>query len=307
MTKTVLLTGAAGFTGRHFIEQARRAGLHCVALCHKPTDVVADCSAVVVANLTDKEQLKTALKRLLTTIKPDYVVHLAGVSFVPHASTGDIYQTNLTGTVNLLDVLIGLHLKPQKVLIVSSGNIYGNVNNPLPVDEQTQHAPVNDYAVSKYAMELAAAVRFDKLPITIVRPFNYTGVGQGEHFVIPKIVAAYKRKSSQIELGNLDVDRDFSDVRDVVSAYIKLLDSEPQGNIVNICSGKACSLHYVIDYLNSLAGYQMDVRVNPELVRLNEIKVLYGCNLRLKQLIGDSQNHAFEETLQWMYQATNES
>jgi nucleoside-diphosphate-sugar epimerase len=298
MGSKILLTGASGFTGRHFIDLANKQGYECVALCLKATDKVEGCTQVVVADLTNK----ALLVEKLAEVKPDYVIHLAAISFVSHGNVTDIYQTNLIGTLNLLDSLIELNLNVKKVLIASSGNVYGN-NENLPISEKMQPAPANDYSISKYSMELAAQLRFNKLPIVIVRPFNYSGVGQAEHFLIPKIVKAFKQNQSAIELGNLDVARDFSDVRDVVNSYIKLLESDSCSEHYNVCTGKFTSLLSVISMLNKLAGYDINVTVNPKFVRSNEVKELYGTNLKLINTVGQYISHDFEDTLKWMFEA----
>jgi nucleoside-diphosphate-sugar epimerase len=296
MKKKILLTGASGFTGRHFIELANELDYECVALCHKATDSVEGCTKIVVANLTNKALLLDTLSK----VKPDYVVHLAAISFVEHGNIADIYQTNLIGTLNLLDSLIELDFPINKVLIASSGNVYGN-NIQLPIREETLPKPVNDYGVSKYAMEVGISLRAEKLPIIVVRPFNYTGQGQENHFLIPKIVSAFKAKASVLELGNLDVARDFSDVRDVVNAYMKLLQSDTQMDTVNVCTGFATPLSSIIAILNKMAGYEIDIKVNPDFIRENEIKELYGDNSKLVKAIGEYRNHSLNDTLEWMY------
>ncbi|GAA5142037.1 NAD-dependent epimerase/dehydratase family protein [Thalassotalea piscium] len=294
--KTILVTGASGFTGRHFVSLANKLGYECVALCHKTTDRIEGCTSVVVADITNKTELKAQLCKL----KPNFVVHLAAISFVPHGDVTDIYRANLIGTTNLIDCLVELKLPIEKVLVASSGNVYGN-NTQLPIEESMPFTPVNDYAVSKSAMELALSVRFNQLPIIIVRPFNYTGVGQAEHFLIPKIVSAFKRNDNSIELGNLEVARDFSDVRDVVTAYIKLLESDVKSEVFNVCTGVATSLLSVINLLNEFSGYKINVEVNPDFVRGNEIKELYGDNTKLVKAIGEYQNYELLDTLNWMY------
>jgi nucleoside-diphosphate-sugar epimerase len=160
--------------------------------------------------------------------------------------------------------------------------------------------PGNDYAVSKLAMEHMASLWFDKLPIVITRPFNYTGRGQSENFLIPKIVAHFRRGAEVIELGNLDVWRDFSDVRAVVEAYCRLLESNPAGQIVNVCSGVVHSLREIIAMLENITGHTMRVEVNPAYVRSNEVRSLCGDPAYLRSLIGDWRTPALEETLQWM-------
>ncbi|MFZ6649801.1 NAD-dependent epimerase/dehydratase family protein, partial [Undibacterium sp. TJN25] len=114
--------------------------------------------------------------------------------------------------------------------------------------------PANDYGVSKLAMEHVARLWMDQLPITITRPFNYTGVGQADNFLLPKIISHYRRRAPLIELGNLDVARDFSDVRTVVQAYTRLLQHAPAGQTFNVCSGQAHTLQQVLDIVADLAG-----------------------------------------------------
>lgn len=136
-----------------------------------------------------------------------------------HADARAFYDVNLFGTLNLLEALTALPELPRKVLIASSANIYGTPGIEV-IDESVCAAPVNHYACSKLAMEHMVRTWFDRFPIVMTRPFNYTGVGQDEKFLIPKIVSHFKRRAPKIELGNLDVSRDFSDVRDVAAAYM---------------------------------------------------------------------------------------
>ena len=187
----------------------------------------------------------------------------------------------------------------SKVLVASSANIYGTPNVEV-IDEAILPSPVNHYATSKLAMECMVRTMFSKLPIVITRPFNYTGVGQNEQFLIPKIIGHFKRSEKVIELGNLDVSRDFSDVRDVVASYVTLLMSKAESVVVNICSGRATSLREIITKIEALTGYDIEVRVNPVFVRANEIARLRGDDSYLKQLTGTTLNLPIEQTLQWM-------
>jgi nucleoside-diphosphate-sugar epimerase len=161
--------------------------------------------------------------------------------------------------------------------------------------------PANDYAVSKLAMEYMARLWMDRLPIVIVRPFNYTGVGQAPQFLLPKIVGHFQRDEKVIELGNIDVERDFSDVRFVSRAYCELLQKAPAGQVFNICSGNVHSLKDVLRMMAELAGYEIEVKVNPAFVRDNEVKRLQGCNRRLFDAIGELAVIPLQETLAWMY------
>ena len=160
---------------------------------------------------------------------------------------------------------------------------------------------MNHYANSKLAMEHMVRTWFDRLPIIITRPFNYTGPGQSERFLIPKIVGHFKRKEKTISLGNTEVSRDFSDVKDVVECYARLLMSESRSITVNICSGKAVSIDDAIKIMNEMAGYEISVEVNQELIRPNEIKFLKGNNQLLKNLINYVPETPFEKVLRKMY------
>lgn len=293
-SKTVLITGAGGFTGRRLRQHLQTAGWRVVGLDRGPAPSADDLSA----DLACPEQLRNALK----AVQPDCIVHLAAITFVPHGDPLEIYQTNLFGTLNLLDAILAAGLSPQKVLIASSANVYGNP--PVEViDETLCPAPVNHYAMSKLAMEHLARTYQDRLPILITRPFNYSGPGQAEHFLIPKMVDHYRRRQPVIALGNLDVIRDFSDIRLVVEAYRRLLDSDVAGETVNICSGVGVALREIIEKLNRIAGYAIEVQVNPALVRANEVYRLIGDNHKLRRLIGELPEYSIDDLLISLYQS----
>ena len=170
------------------------------------------------------------------------------------------------------------------------------------LDEATAPQPANDYAVSKLAMEHMARLWAHRLPITIVRPFNYTGLGQSPQFLIPKIVAHAKQRAPVIELGNLDVDRDFSDVRDVAAAYVRLLQQTPADPSFNMKTKNTHSMREVIERVEAISGHHMDVRVNPEFVRANEVRTLRADTGALEHAIGEWRSHSLDDTLRWMLQ-----
>jgi nucleoside-diphosphate-sugar epimerase len=235
-------------------------------------------------------------------VQPDVVAHLAGIAFVAHTNSELIYRVNVVGTRNLLEALANGKHRPTSVLLASSANIYGNASVPV-IDENVPPAPANDYAVSKLAMEYMARLWMDKLPITIARPFNYTGVGQTDNFLLPKIVSHFRRNEKRIELGNLAIARDFSDVRMVARAYRRLMAVAPAGEAFNVCSGSSHSLANLIDMMSEIAGYHIDVHVNPAFVRANDVLTLSGSNSKLTAVIGQLDPTPLSETLRWMYQA----
>lgn len=293
-SSTVLITGAHSFTGRHLRTHLQAAGYQVIGLVRDPAPGPDEWCA----DLARPEQLRVALE----AVQPGCIVHLAAITFVPHGDPLEIYQTNLFGTLNLLDAILAVGLRPRKILLASSANVYGNP--PVEViDETLCPAPVNHYAMSKLAMEYLARTYQGRLPILITRPFNYTGPGQDERFLIPKIVDHYRRRQPVIELGNLDVIRDFSDVRFVVEAYRRLLDSDVAGETVNICSGTGVALSEIIERMNQIAGYAIEVRVNPAFVRANEVHRLIGDNHKLRRLAGDQPDYPLAAILDSLYPA----
>lgn len=295
-----LITGIHGFTGRYMAAELVQAGYEVVGLTHRPDDrSIPGVSEVRSCALADLQGLVTVMDQF----QPDIVIHLAAIAFVAHGDVSSIYETNLMGSRNLLDAIIRAGVKPKAVLLASSANVYGNSTGGM-LDEQTTPAPANDYAVSKLAMEYVAKLFQDRLPITIARPFNYTGVGQTENFLLPKIVAHARRLAPVIELGNLDVARDFSDVRMVVQCYRRLLEQpEAIGDTFNVCSGQAHTLHEVLSYVQEISGHDFEVRVNPAFVRANEVKSLLGNRSKLESVIGSVSDIPLLETLGWMIKA----
>jgi nucleoside-diphosphate-sugar epimerase len=289
--KRVLITGIHGFTGRFMAAELAAQGCEVVGIGRQPSKE-AGYVQVDLANTAE-------LQKHLNEIQPDVVVHLAAVAFVGHGVADAFYQVNLLGTRNLLEAIDACGKTPECVLIASSANVYGNTSEGR-LNEATAPSPANDYAVSKIAMEYMASLWHHRLPIIITRPFNYTGVGQDENFLLPKIVSHFLRKADTIELGNLDVWRDFSDVRAVVSAYRGLLEAQPIGQTINVSSGVTHSLREVIDMCSEITGHQILTEVNPAFVRENEVKTLCGDNSRLRELVPKWQTPPLKETLRWM-------
>ncbi len=290
-----LVTGLQGFTGYYLAQELRAAGYQVFGTAHGGEPVG---EGIVTVDLCNREDLR----QVVEMVRPQVVAHLAAISFVAGGDHEAMYRTNIVGTRNLLEALTLLNEKPRSVLLASSANIYGNA--PVEViDESVQPAPANDYAISKLAMEYLARLWMDRLPIVISRPFNYTGVGQAAQFLLPKIVKHFKNSEKLIELGNIDVERDFSDVRTVAYAYRRLLELSPSGDTFNVCSGVACSLSDVLAMMAEIAGYQIEVRVNPAFVRANDVQRLQGDDSKLRAVVGNLTTIPLKETLRWMYEA----
>lgn len=291
--KKALITGIKGFTGHYMAAELSAAGYEIYGLGSTPAQ---DAENYIQVDLTDAKEVKYAIDK----ISPNVVVHLAAIAFVGHADPAAFYNVNLIGTRNLLQALADMTKKPEAILIASSANVYGN-NTPGKLSEITTANPANDYAVSKLAMEYVAKLFMEKLPVVITRPFNYTGVGQAENFLIPKIVKHFKERKAVIELGNIDVWRDFSDVRFIVKNYAKLLNSSAFGKTVNVASGDMYSLREVIEICEELTDHKIRIEVNPHFVRANEIKELCG-DVSLLNILTDEQAQKIplRDTLKWM-------
>lgn len=280
----ILITGANGFTGQHFAKMAQAAG-------HEPIGLRAD--------ITDP----IALEKEILSIAPTAVAHFAGISFVASKDNEAFYRVHALGTSNLLSSLTKLSKPPSKILLASSATVYGNAGDPFSVETQALN-PVDHYAMSKVAMEEMAKTYMDRLSIIIVRPFNYTGPGQRDNFLIPKLIKHFAQNLPAIELGNIDVEREFNDVRMICDAYLNLLSHGIPGEIYNVCSGNPRSLKQVLETLIKITRHHINVTVNPEFVRQNEVRRMCGNPAKLNALLQD--NHleliqpSLEETLQSM-------
>lgn len=277
----VLLTGASGFTGKHLIRYLKRKEYKVYSLN---------------SDLTHRE----AIFSEVSNINPDYVIHLGGISFAgPSNNDAIIFEVNVNGTRNLLDALKITSKNLKRVILASSAAVYGNSKQKI-LKESFSPNPVNPYGKSKLEMENMALSYTKELPILIVRPFNYTGVGHDINFVVPKIVSAYKLKKTKIELGNIEVFREFNDVRDVCIIYQKLLEAPLACNKLNICSGRLLSLKNIIETMDKMSGIKMEVNKNKEFVRADEIPQLSGDSLHLNNTIDHIWKYSIEDTLSWM-------
>lgn len=293
----ILITGANGFTGRHLIERLAGDGHELHGLVHSANEEAPrGVAATHVADLRDLASLADVVAK----VRPDKVVHLAAIAFVAYGDASELYSANIFGTRNLLQALATTGEPPSAVIVASSANVYGNRREGV-LDESLNPDPANDYGITKLSCEALARLYADRLPIITVRPFNYTGRGQSEQFIIPKIVAHAKARSDTIELGNVEVARDFSDVRAVVDSYARLLDSPAAiGAVFNVCSGEARTLGEVLDLAAELTGHRMKVRVNPAFVRADEVRTLCGSRARLEAVIGEVAMPSLKDTIAWM-------
>jgi nucleoside-diphosphate-sugar epimerase len=278
----VLVTGANGFTGRYLCA-------HLTAQGHQPIPLGV--------NLLNRE----ALIKEVVDCAPDAIVHLAAISFVPNSTGEAVYATNVIGTENLLQAALACDVKPERVILASSSHVYGQ--NPTPKETDCP-APINHYGISKLAMEHLAHTYSDRLHIVITRPFTYTGVGQPNHYLLPKLVRHFRDRSPTIELGNIALLRDFSDVRWIAQAYEALLTQPLMHSTYNLCSGVSESLEALIEYLSVVSKHQIRVIQNPAFMRSQDILNQKGCCERLVTEVNLPVPTPIQQTLDWMLWTT---
>jgi len=282
----LLVTGLSGFTGIHFAQSARQAGMAVTGLA---------------ADITDEQALHSEIQSLC----PDVVVHLAGISFAAHRDAAEIYRVNTVGTEKLLTALAELPTPPKKILLASSASVYGN-SEASPITETQAPAPISHYAASKLAMEHLAHAFDDRLPIVMVRPFNYTGPKQDSRFLVPKLVEHFVRRLSPLRLGNMNIRREFNDVRMVCEAYLKLIELGLPGQTYNVCTGVSYSLSQLIETLTAMTGFSPEITIDPALVRREEVHDLRGDPTRLHSITGPLTSYGLSDTLRWMIEAAQQ-
>lgn len=291
----VLVTGATGFVGRWLTEEL-------VAQGHDP--VAAPSSAVL--DVTDAQ----AVAEFISIVRPEAVVHLAGISHAQDASRDPerAFAVNAGGTRAVMDA-IGALRGPIPVLVAGSAEVYGR---PDPADlPLTESAPLRTdepYGRSKLAQERVALERGAVLgvPVCVTRSFNHTGPGQRPDFVAPalahRVFEAKRSHSGTVAVGNLDVRRDLGDVRDVVRGYRLLIEGltdgrVPAGSVVNVATGRAVSVRQLLDMVSRAAGVRTTPRVDPRLVRANDAPEIVGDATLLRRLTGWAPTIPLERTI----------
>jgi nucleoside-diphosphate-sugar epimerase len=275
----VALTGADGFTGTYLRAELVQRGIECVLLR---------------ADLTDPAAVEAEIER-----EPfDRLIHLAAEAFAASGEWRRFYEVNHVGTLTLLDALA--RRRPGvRCVLASSAQVYGPGAAGCVGEDHPTRAN-SHYPLSKLAMETCASAYSDRLGIIITRPFNYTGVGQETRYVIPKIVDHFRRKAPMIELGDIDVRRDFGDVRSVAEAYAGILLAANPPPILNISTGCAHSIHEIVDLAAQISGHRLAVEVNPLFVRPDDVRVLAGDHALLSRTLPDWRPRQISSTLEWM-------
>ncbi|HXV60856.1 MAG TPA: GDP-mannose 4,6-dehydratase [Vicinamibacteria bacterium] len=298
----MLVTGAAGFVGRHLTAYLHEGGHEVLGLV-LPKDVgPTEPFETRGVDLLDDDALADAV----STFVPDTIYHLAAFSN-PERSFGSArktLETNVIGANNLLSAAASTGRRPR-VLLVGSAQQYGLVDRESqPISEEQVLRPQTPYAVSKVSQELLGQqyVLAEELPVYLTRSFNHTGPGQSDVYVcssFAKQVAESEKglREPVLRAGNLEARRDFSDVRDVVRAYEAIIDHGRPGRVYNVCSGEAVAIRDVVDQLVALAHARVRVSIDPELYHTIDAPLIVGSNRRLRSETGWTPRYALAKTL----------
>jgi GDP-4-dehydro-6-deoxy-D-mannose reductase len=303
--KKILITGAGGFVGTHLIHALKKAGeVEIFASVYKSTsDISALLPAdhIIAGDLTDF----AVTEKVISLSSPDVIYHLAAISVVSDDpnQTATVMNTNATLSFNLLEST-RLHAPDARFISVCSANVYGLVDPAhLPIDESTPLKPLNAYAVSKITQEMLSLqyhLAFG-LDIVMLRPFNHTGPGQTTQFLIPALakqfVAIKKGAEAVIEVGNTTSSRDYTDVRDVVEAYILASEKGVAGQVYNIGSGHSYKTSEIIQMFEEITGTKVTIKEKDTLVRKSDVPILVADASKFSQLTGWKPNIGMLQTI----------
>lgn len=308
--KKYLITGYSGFVSPHFLNYLESLKEKCVVLgvdIHKPDFEnryrFVECSFQQM-NLLEKSRVE----KVLQDFQPDYILHLASYSSVAYSWKNPVasFVNNSNIFLNLVDQIRTLNLA-CRMLSVGSSEEYGNVEAEfLPLREDLPPKPISPYAIARVSQEMLSQLytRSYAADIILTRSFNHIGPGQKEIFVIPafakKLVALEKDKSlpRKITVGNLEIVRDFVDVRDVVRAYHLLLQRGESGEIYNICSEKGYSLRSILHRMMEITGVDAEITVDETLIRPNDNLVITGSNRKINRQLGWKPSIDIQQSLQ---------
>jgi GDP-4-dehydro-6-deoxy-D-mannose reductase len=309
----VLVTGIEGFVGSHlaeFLHTQRGLEVHGTMLGPSPPPALRALQGGIRLRQADILDVD-GFERIVREVRPDRVIHLAGQAFVPTAvaNPADTVRTNVMGTVTILEALRKMPSEQGArpgILVVSSGEIYGNVpEQDQPITEAQPPSPGNPYASSKAAIDLLAQSyrRTYEMDIIVARPFNHVGPRQSPTFVCSEFgrqFAAFAAGKAPpvLRVGNVESRRDFTDVRDVVRAYWMLFDRSGNECVFNVCSGAGHAISEVIEIFAALSGMSPEVVTDPDKVRPYGAHALVGSNRRLTIATGWAPQVSFRSTLE---------
>lgn len=302
--KTVLVFGVSGFVGNYLLTEFIEYGYTVIG-----TDKIRNVMLPSGVDYYESDLMNSdTTERLINRVQPDIIVNLAAVSSV--GASWDIPQTtiqvNVVGALNIMEAARKSEKKP-KMLFVGSSEEY--VISDFPMNEDRQLSASNPYGISKITQEQFAKLYKEQygLKIYCVRPFNHTGVGQKDSFVLPgfcKQVAEIEKlgKPGVVKVGNLKVKRDFSHVKDIVRAYRMIVESDNCERIYNVGSGTAQSLEDMLQYIIGLSSQEIRIEIDPSRFRpIDQPVICCDYNL-IKTELGWEPQYTVFDALEEMYQ-----
>jgi GDP-4-dehydro-6-deoxy-D-mannose reductase len=294
----ILVTGADGFAGRHLCALLRAAGDEVVE-AHGPRAESVNSDALNF-DIADEAAVRAAVERA----RPEGIIHLAGFSSVlrSHGNPARVFAVNALGTVNLLTAA-RTSTPEARLLLISSAEVYGPLPEGTRAAETEPLFPLNPYATSKMAAELAGLQFFRNygLQVVVARPFSHVGEGQEPTFVVPSFAAQLRairhgKAEPVLRTGNLEAIRDFSHVRDVVAAYQLLLKAGVVGQTYNVCSGAGRTIRSVLEEMLVLAGVSASIELDPARLRPTDTPSQVGVPDKLRAL-GWEPKHTVTDAL----------
>ena len=304
-----LITGITGFVGSHLAEfLLAKGGIEVYGLERwrsrtENIEAIKDKLNLIECDIRDASSVKKAIEK----IRPEQIYHLAAQSFVPTSwsAPAETLTTNIIGELNILESVRELGINPT-ILIAGSSEEYGLVHpHELPIKETNPLRPLSPYAVSKVGQDLLGYQYFMsyKLHIIRTRAFNHTGPRRGQVFVssnFARQIVEIERglKGKVIEVGNLEAQRDFTDVRDIVRAYYLALEKGKAGEVYNICSGKAYKISEVLAMLLGMTKVKIEVKIDAKRMRPSDVPILLGDNSYFSKATGWKPEIPFKKTLE---------
>lgn len=299
----VLITGASGFVAPHLVADLRQAGIENLRLTAKAALDHPELGAIDALDVTDRQAVNDAI----SVSQPDFIVHLAGIASPSEARRDPklAWNVHLNGSLNVAYAV--LEHAPRCVLLsIGSGMVYGGRAADGPVSEQTLLDPMDTYAASKAAADIAlGSLVYKGLRCIRLRPFNHIGPGQSEGFVAPAFAMQIARieaglQPPVIRVGNLEAVRDILDVRDVTKAYVRALRKArdlPRGAIFNIASGVGVRVSELLDSLLASTDAQIRIEQDPERMRPSEVSSMIGDGTLARRLLDWEPEHTLSDTL----------
>ncbi|OGG29331.1 GDP-mannose 4,6-dehydratase [Candidatus Gottesmanbacteria bacterium RIFCSPLOWO2_01_FULL_46_9] len=306
--KKAFISGIAGFVGSHLAELLLSEGYEVYGFVRPRSKTDNIESIINQLHLEDADLLDThSLYATISRIKPDYIFHLAAQSFVPTSwvSPSVTLEVNVVGSANLFEAVRMAGIDPV-IQIACSSEEYGLVKpDEVPIKETNPLRPLSPYAVSKVAMDYLGYQYFQSYKIRIVRTrgFNHTGPRRGDTFAesnFAKQVALIEKgkQDAVIHVGNLDAKRDYTDVRDMVRAYVLSVEKCDPGDVYNICSGSSIQIGDMLKLLLSMSKVKVAVRPDPARMRPSDVPVLLGDNSKFVTKTGWKLEIPFKKTME---------